>query len=240
MGGVVYRIISDHLGSPRLVIDTTTGTVVQRIDYDEFGNVTQDTNPGFQPFGFAGGIYDFDTGLVRFGARDYDPETGRWTAKDPIKFNGGDTNFFGYVVSSPVNHIDSSGLLIDIFADIGFILWDVYDLFTEPCSIKENLTALSLDVTGAFIPFFTGLGKAYKVGGKITGYTRHGLNQAISRESVGVSSRAILEAVRNPQRVVRRSGGITEYVGDTARVRLNEAGQVVTVIPTRRGGFRLP
>ena len=63
-----------------LVIDTATGTIAQRMDYDEFGNVTTDTNPGFQPFGFAGGIYDRDTGLVRFGARDYDPATG----VDPI------------------------------------------------------------------------------------------------------------------------------------------------------------
>jgi len=31
--------------------------------------------------------------LLRFGARDYDPEVGRWTAKDPILFNGGNTNF---------------------------------------------------------------------------------------------------------------------------------------------------
>jgi hypothetical protein len=43
------------------------------IDYDEFGNVTNDTAPGTIPFGFAGGLYDKDTGLVRFGARDYDP-----------------------------------------------------------------------------------------------------------------------------------------------------------------------
>jgi len=71
-GGASYRIISDHLGSPRLVIDTASGAVVQRIDYDEFGNVVSDTNPGFQPFGFAGGIYDQHTKLTRFGARDYD------------------------------------------------------------------------------------------------------------------------------------------------------------------------
>ena len=32
--------------------------VVQRVDYDEFGRVTSDTNPAFQPFGFAGGLYD--------------------------------------------------------------------------------------------------------------------------------------------------------------------------------------
>lgn len=64
-GGVTYRIISDHLGSPRLVIDVTSGAILQRMDYDEFGTVILDTNPGFQPFGFAGGIYDRDTGLVR-------------------------------------------------------------------------------------------------------------------------------------------------------------------------------
>jgi RHS repeat-associated protein len=108
-GGTTYRILSDHLGSPRLVIDTTTGTIVQRIDYDEFGNVITDTNPGFQPFGFAGGLYDQHTKLTRFGARDYDAETGRWTAKDPIRFRGGDINLYGYVLNDPVNGIDPWG-----------------------------------------------------------------------------------------------------------------------------------
>jgi RHS repeat-associated protein len=108
-GGVTYRIISDHLGSPRLVVDVATGNVAQRIDYDEFGVVVADTNPGFQPFGFAGGLYDKDTGLVRFGARDYDAQTGRWTAKDPILFAGGDTNLYGYVLSDLINLLDPDG-----------------------------------------------------------------------------------------------------------------------------------
>jgi YD repeat-containing protein len=65
--GRTYSIISDHLGSPRLVIDVETAAVLQRIDYDEFGRVILDTNPGFQPFGFAGGLYDHhdhQTGLL--------------------------------------------------------------------------------------------------------------------------------------------------------------------------------
>jgi RHS repeat-associated protein len=106
---VTYRIISDHLGSPRLVVNSTTGAIAQRLDYDEFGRVLEDTNPGFQPFGFAGGLYDSDTGLVRFGARDYDAETGRWLSKDPIGFDGGDTNLYGYVMSDPVNDLDPHG-----------------------------------------------------------------------------------------------------------------------------------
>src|ERR1700687_2596165 len=109
-GGVTYRIFSDQLGSPRLVVNTSAGTVVERIDYDEFGNIINDTNPGLLPFGFAGGLYDPQTKLIRFGARDYDPSTGRWTAKDPILFNGGDTNIYGYVLADPVNKIDPLGL----------------------------------------------------------------------------------------------------------------------------------
>ena len=80
-GAKTYRIIPDEIGSPRLVVDTQTGLVVQRMDYDSFGNVTSDSNPGFQPFGFAGGLYDPDTDFVRFGSRDYDPSVGRWTAR---------------------------------------------------------------------------------------------------------------------------------------------------------------
>jgi RHS repeat-associated protein len=103
-----FRILSDHLGSPRLVVDTSSGTVVEEIDYDEFGVVTNDTSPGLTPFGFAGGLYDSDTGLVRFGARDYDASVGRWTSKDPIRFVGG-MNLYGYVLNDPINWTDSLG-----------------------------------------------------------------------------------------------------------------------------------
>jgi len=88
--------------------------------YDEFGVVLENTNPGFQPFGFAGGLYDTDTGLVRFGARDYDPHTGRWTSKDPIRFGGGDSNLYGYVLGDPVNFIDPTGEIWNFVG--GFVL----------------------------------------------------------------------------------------------------------------------
>ncbi len=105
-----FRILSDHLGSPRLIVNTANGSVVEEIDYDEFGNVTNDTAPAAIPFGFAGGLYDAQTGLVRFGARDYDPSVGRWTSKDPLRFSGSDLNFFVYAKNDPVNMLDPSGL----------------------------------------------------------------------------------------------------------------------------------
>jgi RHS repeat-associated protein len=108
--GTTYYLLTDQLGSPRVITDSA-GQVVKAIEYDAYGNVTADSNPSITlPFGFAGGLKDDDTGLIRFGYRDYDPQTGRWTARDPIGFAGGDTNLYGYVVQNPINRTDIIGL----------------------------------------------------------------------------------------------------------------------------------
>ena len=110
--GVSYYLTYDQVGSLRVVADAA-GVVVKRIDYDSFGNIIVETNSALSiPFGFAGGLHDRDTGLVRFGFRDYDPDVGRWTAKDPIFFAGGDTDLYGYVLNNPVNFIDPKGLFL--------------------------------------------------------------------------------------------------------------------------------
>jgi RHS repeat-associated protein len=110
--GVPHRVIKDHLGSVRAVVNAVTDTVEQLLEYDEFGRVLVDTNPGFQPFGFAGGLFDPDTKLVRFGARDYDPGMGRWMAKDPAHFDGDGTNLYVYTLNDPVNYVDPEGRFI--------------------------------------------------------------------------------------------------------------------------------
>ncbi|RJP19803.1 MAG: hypothetical protein C4529_10605 [Deltaproteobacteria bacterium] len=108
-GGVRYYVASDHLGTPKVITDNT-GTIVRQVEYDSWGVKISDTNPGFDlPVGFAGGIHDDTTGLVRFGFRDYEPGTGRWAAKDPIFFRGG-LNLYQYARNNPVNRLDRSGL----------------------------------------------------------------------------------------------------------------------------------
>jgi RHS repeat-associated protein len=107
-GGATYAIITDHLGSVRSVVRTSDGTVMQSITYDPWGKVLTDSSPGFQPFGFAGGLYDKDTGLVHFGAREYDGATGRWTSKDPGRFAGG-SNLYTYSFADPINWFDITG-----------------------------------------------------------------------------------------------------------------------------------
>jgi RHS repeat-associated protein len=108
--GATYYLSYDQVGSLRVVADAA-GSVVKKIDFDSFGNIIDDTDPSFEvPLGFASGLHDRDTGLVRFGFRDFDTDIGRWTAKDPILFAGGDTDLFGYCLNDPVNFIDPLGL----------------------------------------------------------------------------------------------------------------------------------
>ena len=107
--GNTYYLGYDQVGTLKAVT-SEDGTIVKSIEYDTFGNVLSDSNLTFKvPFGFAGGLYDQDTKLTRFGYRDYDAYTGKWTAKDPIGFDGGDTNLYGYVLQDPVNFMDPTG-----------------------------------------------------------------------------------------------------------------------------------
>jgi RHS repeat-associated protein len=121
-GGVEYRLLTDHLGSVRLVVNVNDGTIGERLDYDEFGQVLHDSNPGFQPFGFDGGLYDSATALVRFGSRDFDAKSGRWLGKDPVREAGG-VNLYLYVNNDPLNQVDQNG---HFALSLGFLAFDTY------------------------------------------------------------------------------------------------------------------
>ena len=107
-----YYLHYDQVGSLR-VVSNQQHQIVKEIVYDTYGNILKDTNQSITiPFGFAGGLHDKDTNLVHFGYRDYDSQRGKWTAKDPIGFSGGDTNLYGYVLGDPVNFVDPEGLWV--------------------------------------------------------------------------------------------------------------------------------
>ncbi len=109
--GSTYGVLSDRTGSPRIIANSA-GQVVREITYDGFGRIVDDSNPGLQiAVGFGGGIPDPDTGLVRMGFRDYDPNTGRWNARDPIWFDSDQFNLYVYARNNPVSRRDPLGLL---------------------------------------------------------------------------------------------------------------------------------
>ncbi len=116
-----YYIYYNQINSLKLITDKN-GKIIKELDYDVYGNITKDTNKNLHvKIGFVGGFYDKDTKLVRFGKRDYNPEQRRWTALDPIGFEGGDLNLYGYVLNDPVSKVDPNGE-----KSIGDIIWEFF------------------------------------------------------------------------------------------------------------------
>jgi RHS repeat-associated protein len=108
--GAWYYVATDQVGTPKVVADAQ-GQVVKRLEYDSFGRLLTDSAPGFElALGYAGGLADPATGLVHFWRRDYERASGRWTARDPIFFGGGQWNLYAYAGNDPVRYRDPSGL----------------------------------------------------------------------------------------------------------------------------------
>lgn len=109
--GQRLRLIRDTLGSVRATVDADTGEVLQRISYDAYGQVTADTNPGLQPFGFKGALSDpvaQGAGLVWMGVRAYQPTIARFATQDPAGLAAG-WNRHDALAGDPVNFVDVDG-----------------------------------------------------------------------------------------------------------------------------------
>src|SRR4030067_3436653 len=105
-----YYYHADALGSITRMTGQN-GSTVQTIKYDSFGNIKSISNPLLiQPYAWTGREYDIESGFYYLRNRYYDPRTGRFTTKDPIGFEGGDVNVYGYVGQNPVNWVDPWGV----------------------------------------------------------------------------------------------------------------------------------
>lgn len=115
----------DQVGTLKLLTDEN-GFSIKRIQYDSFGNIISETEPEFRlPIGFAGGLQDYDTGLVILGHRTYDPVLGRFLSKDPLGDTGGEGDLYDYCIDDPVNMVDPDGLkskLAMLLAGAGVLL----------------------------------------------------------------------------------------------------------------------
>lgn len=107
-----YYYVFDGLGSVVALTDTL-GNVVNRYQYDPYGNLVGTTTEAVaNPWKFTGGYLDSQTGLYEFGARYYDPTLGRWTQQDSNTgsiADQGTMNRFVYAGNDPVNQVDPSG-----------------------------------------------------------------------------------------------------------------------------------
>jgi len=106
-----YYYHRDHQGSI-IALSDAEGEIVERLTYDgSYGIITEHTKSveTFNPYGYTGREVDAHD-LYYYRARYYDPNIGRFLSEDPLEFLSGDTNFYRYVESDPVNFVDPFGL----------------------------------------------------------------------------------------------------------------------------------
>ncbi|MBL1153096.1 MAG: L,D-transpeptidase family protein [Armatimonadetes bacterium] len=104
----------DRLGTTGRLTDTNQSTTDTR-QYDAFGLLTNSSGSTPTPFGFAGAWgyqEDPDSGLKLLGHRYYDPSTGRFLTRDPVKDG---RNWYGYCAGNPQVLLDVAGLDTLIF-----------------------------------------------------------------------------------------------------------------------------
>jgi RHS repeat-associated protein len=104
-----YYPFTDQIGSVRTLI-TTTGTVAAAYSYTAYGTTKTATGPtaATNPYRYGQGHTDTTTGLIKLGARYYDPTHGRFTQEDP---SGQEANGYLYAAGSPCTLADPTGLI---------------------------------------------------------------------------------------------------------------------------------
>ncbi|UGY94235.1 RHS repeat-associated core domain-containing protein [Streptomyces gobiensis] len=110
--GKVSFLASDNQDTAQLATDATTGATSQR-RFDPYG-LDRGEATGVWPGekGFVGGTIDTQTGLTHIGAREYDPDLGRFISVDPIIHYDSPQQISGYAYAnnSPVTLSDPTGL----------------------------------------------------------------------------------------------------------------------------------
>jgi RHS repeat-associated protein len=101
--------LTDRLGSVRQLVNTS-GTVLDQLTYDSYGNILTETSPSSgDRFKFTGREWDSEIGQYNYRARPYLPSIGRFGAQDPLGFGAGDANLYRYVENGPTDGRDPSG-----------------------------------------------------------------------------------------------------------------------------------
>lgn len=100
--------LKDQLGTIQGATDAD-GALVYWSGYDAFGNPVGAPPATTDAIRFTGRFYHEALGLYEMRDRFYDPQLGRFTQEDPVRFHGGDMNLYRYVGNNPLNFRDPTG-----------------------------------------------------------------------------------------------------------------------------------
>src|SRR6266852_310286 len=154
--GNIAWYLTDHLGSVRGLMNDSN-SLTDQITYDAAGNISSESSPtNGDRYKFAGGEYSSVTALLHFGARYYDPASGRWTSEDPIGFAGNDGNLYRYARNDTTNGVDLSGLTIAPYSPVGPSDVAAYEAAMQQAQMQQAAPAKPADQTQEYTAYAPG------------------------------------------------------------------------------------
>ena len=147
----------DGNGNITAYVDAGTGQAASQFEYGPFGEPLR-VDATAMRFGFSSKYTDPETGLVYYGYRYYNPQTGRWIGRDPIGEFGG-RNLFGFVGNGSPYAIDCFGLWPTLpiwtydWIPVGVANWIAGPAVDAPIRTKdpnENLQLLAAEFPGDY------------------------------------------------------------------------------------------
>ncbi|MBL7959936.1 RHS repeat-associated core domain-containing protein [bacterium] len=141
------RIISDHLGSTRVVLKED-GSVDGFFDYYPNGKVSRSSETINSPAErLTGKQHDGESNLEYFGARYYNADVVRWLSVDPLSEKHRDWTPYNYVLGNPLILIDPDGRQVD-FNRVSTPSATTINLFREASTYFSNTLSGSAGLEG--------------------------------------------------------------------------------------------
>lgn len=200
---VYYYLYNGH-GDVVMMVDTA-GNVVNKYQYDEWGNLITNSETVKNSFKYAGEVYDEETNLYYLRARYYDPSMGQFINEDTYEgtiTNPLSLNLYTYVTNNPMKYVDPSGhmtLILKIF------------MYISQSVIKNT----------AHLPY-----PAAKDGGSIEGQSDEGpfsspqsVGEELARQGKKVKFNNNEEAPINPETGNREKNSDMEVDGEAVEVK---------------------
>jgi RHS repeat-associated protein len=254
--------LTDHLGTVRDIV-TAVGGLLDHRDYDSFGNVLAESNPGEgDRFGFMGREFDVSTGLYYFRGRYYDPQTGRFLSQDSWGFAAADANLYRFVGNAPLTHRDPLGhvaiaeerftreLAGAVAGSVAGFACGLLEALAEGAQGPEVARrALQGAAVGALLGWWLGSGSRYApeftaaVGITLVGYAGYNIGQsptaahAVARIGCTIAAFVAAEAVMDPAVIGRTGTGC--FVAGTLVVLADEADSNIEAVAEGQIGWQV-
>jgi len=216
-GGTTAWYLTDKLSSVRDIV-STSGSELDHIVYDSFGNIVTETNAANgDRFKFAGMQYDATTGQYFDHARWYGSGVGRFLRQDPKGFAAGDSNLYRYANNGPTDGTDRSGLELAMPSGS-----DYFHFLTNPSTMDTDLRYGfygSLGVAGVSLSLAVGM-LALGVGGA------EAAGALMAEEGIGAVAEG--EAVMLGESAAMGEGAMAAGVEEAAALEAEEAVAVET------------